>query len=121
MPTEAAEKALTSFYDIHWIAGGRAKEGGIASLLPCLGHVKHAYLIGEAEAQFAETLEGHAIYSRCGTLEAAVRKAARNAEPGDIVLLSPACASFDQFSSFEARGDAFKAAVAALEPEGGAA
>ncbi|MDX1580686.1 MAG: UDP-N-acetylmuramoyl-L-alanine--D-glutamate ligase [Alphaproteobacteria bacterium] len=118
---EAAEKALTSFYDIHWIAGGRAKEGGIASLLPCLGHVKQAYLIGEAEAQFAQTLEGHATYSRCGTLETAVREAAKNATPGDIVLLSPACASFDQFSSFEERGDAFKAAVQALERKGGAA
>ena len=103
---DAAEKALLAFENIHWIAGGVAKAGGIERLLPLMGRVKHSYLIGAAAAEFAETLHGtpHEI---SGRLEDAVAAALAAAEPGDVILLSPACASFDQFESFEARGDAF--------------
>ncbi|WP_349357686.1 UDP-N-acetylmuramoyl-L-alanine--D-glutamate ligase [Stappia sp.] len=115
---EAAERALTSFESIYWIAGGRAKSGGIASLAPHFSRIAKAYLIGEAAADFAATLEGHVATEQAGTLERAVAAAARDAaadprgEP--VVLLSPACASFDQFSDFEARGRAFAEAVARL-------
>jgi len=114
---EAAERALVCFNDIFWIAGGRAKEGGIGSLKPHFSRIRNAYLIGEAADVFAQTLRDvpHEI---SGTLERAVASAfadARNANAASpVVLLSPACASFDQFSDFEARGDAFRALVAAL-------
>ena len=119
---EAAAKALGSFQDIFWIAGGRAKAGGIEALAPLFDRIARAYLIGEAADDFAATLKGRADYVLCADLDEAVRRAAAEAaastaaEP--VVLLSPACASFDQFSSFEARGDAFRAAVAALEGRG---
>ncbi|MCB1509446.1 MAG: UDP-N-acetylmuramoyl-L-alanine--D-glutamate ligase [Hyphomicrobiaceae bacterium] len=117
---DSAEKALSSFDGgIFWIAGGLAKEGGIAPLAEYFGRVEKAYLIGAAAGDFAATLEGHAAYVLCGTLDAAVAAAAEDAACSDarepVVLLSPACASFDQFRSFEARGTAFKAAVAALD------
>ena len=107
---DAAEKALLAFKNIHWIAGGVAKEGGIASLAPLFERVKAAYLVGEAADQFADQL-GDTTAEKSGTIEAAVKAAVHNAEAGDVVLLAPACASFDQFSSFEERGDAFVAAV----------
>ena len=113
---DAAERALVCFDDIFWIAGGRAKEGGIASLAPHFGRVRKAYLIGEAAADFARTLEGRLAYEIAGTIETAVIHAAADAvnsqASASVVLLSPACASFDQFRDFEARGDAFRAEVA---------
>jgi UDP-N-acetylmuramoylalanine--D-glutamate ligase len=116
---DSAEKALVSFAgDIYWILGGKPKEGGIASLKGHFSRIARAYLIGEAAEAFAATLNGMVTFERCGTLEQAVAAAARDAassgasEP--VVLLSPACASFDQYRNFEVRGDAFRAAVAAL-------
>lgn len=118
---DAAEKAIVCYEHIYWIAGGQAKEGGIASLAPHFGRIVHAYLIGEAAKAFAESLEGVVPYTLCGTLETAVKlaskAAARDAAPDVVVLLSPACASWDQFANFEARGDAFRALVAALPGE----
>jgi UDP-N-acetylmuramoylalanine--D-glutamate ligase len=115
---DSTEKALLSFpRDIYWILGGKPKSGGIAPLAPYFDRVAKAYLIGEATDEFAATLDGKVAFERCGTLEAATAAAARDAatisgEP--VVLLSPACASFDQFRNFEVRGDAFRALVAAL-------
>ncbi len=113
---DAAEKALLSYDRIRWIAGGLPKEGGIAPLVPLLGRVAKTYLIGDAAEAFAATL-GDAPHQVTGTLAAAVAAAHADAEPGETVLLSPACASFDQFPSFEARGDAFRAAVERLQEE----
>ena len=109
---DAAEKALSSFERIRWIAGGRAKEGGIAALRPLFARVAKAYLIGEAAEAFAATL-GETPHVVAGTLDAAVAAALADAEEGEVVLLAPACASFDQFESFEHRGAAFVAAVKA--------
>ncbi len=116
---DSAEKALTSFRDIHWILGGKAKDGGIDSLRRYFPNIAKAYLIGAATDLFAETLEGRVKYERCGTLDKAVAAAARDAEQarGDkdvCVLLSPACASYDQFRNFEERGEAFRQLVAKL-------
>lgn len=115
---DATGNALAPYETIYWIAGGRPKEGGIAALAPYFLKIAHAFLIGEAEEEFASTLEGKAPCTRCGTLEVAVRKAAEMAfkegKPGAVVLLSPACASFDQFKNFEERGDAFCALVETL-------
>jgi UDP-N-acetylmuramoylalanine--D-glutamate ligase len=115
---DAAAKGLASYRDIHWIVGGRPKEGGITPLTPYFGRIARAYLIGEAAEQFAATLAGQVPAEMCGTLDIAVAAAARAAEasgtPEPVVLLSPACASFDQFPDFEKRGAAFAAAVAAL-------
>jgi UDP-N-acetylmuramoylalanine--D-glutamate ligase len=113
---DAAEKALLSFHDIHWILGGRPKAGGVEPLRPLFPRVAKAYLIGEASDEFARTLLGAVPFERYGTLSAAIEAAAEDAmqsranEPA--VLLSPACASFDQFANFEARGDAFRGCVA---------
>ena len=119
---DAAEKALNSFQDIHWILGGKSKEGGIEPLRALFPRIKKAYLIGAATEDFAKTLEGAVAYERCGTLDKAVAAAARDAAlsdaPEPVVLLSPACASYDQFANFEARGEAFRAAVIALERQG---
>src|SRR5579864_5536338 len=104
---DAARQALSSYPKVYWIAGGQPKAGGIQSLADLFDGVAKAYLIGEAEEQFARTLEGRAPYARCGAMPAAVRAAGGDA----IVLLSPACASFDQFADFEERGEAFRAAV----------
>lgn len=115
---DAAERALVCFNDIFWIAGGRPKAGGIESLRAHFPRIRKAYLIGEAADEFARTLEGHVTYEIAGTLDQAVNSAAADARLASIsapvVLLSPACASFDQFRDFEARGDAFRAAVSAL-------
>ncbi|MEM7237568.1 MAG: UDP-N-acetylmuramoyl-L-alanine--D-glutamate ligase [Pseudomonadota bacterium] len=110
---DAAEKALLSFDRIRWILGGQAKEGGISSLPRHFDRVAKAYLIGECAPEFAAVLGGtpHEI---CGDLETAVAQAGVEAQAGDTVLLAPAAASWDQFSSFEARGDAFRALVAPM-------
>lgn len=110
---DAAEKALLSYKNIRWIAGGVPKSGGIEPLLPFMDRVRSTYLIGEALDEFAFSLGDHP-YLASGTLEAAVKAAAADAEEGDVVLLAPACASFDQFANFEARGDAFRDLVSAL-------
>jgi UDP-N-acetylmuramoylalanine--D-glutamate ligase len=113
---DAAAKALVCYDRILWIAGGRAKEGGLEGLEPYFDHIAHAFLIGEAAESFAEVLEGTVPVSLSGTIAQAVT-AARDAAsrlPGSVVLLSPACASFDQFPNFEKRGEAFAAAVEAL-------
>lgn len=99
---------------LHWIAGGQAKGDGLAACRPWFGHVKRAYLIGEAMAPFAAEIGDAIALERSGDLATAVEQAAAAVKPGDVVLLSPACASFDQFTDYEARGDAFRAAVAAL-------
>ena len=111
---DAAERALKCFSDVFWIAGGRAKEGGIASLAPLFPRIRKAYLIGEAADGFGRTLQGVPA-EFCGTLENATAAAARDAQKSNastpVVLLSPACASFDQFRDYEQRGDAFRALV----------
>jgi UDP-N-acetylmuramoylalanine--D-glutamate ligase len=109
---DAAAKALSSFENIYWIAGGVPKAGGIEPLAPLFPRVAKAYLIGEAAAEFSRTLEGHVPYEMCGTLDVAVRSAARDAD--GVVLLSPACASFDHYRNFEIRGDAFVKLVSEL-------
>jgi UDP-N-acetylmuramoylalanine--D-glutamate ligase len=108
---EATEKALACYDAIWWIAGGLSKEGGIASLAPYFPRIRHAYLIGKAAEEFARTLEGKVPYTIVGTLDRAVEAARAAAPTGATVLLSPACASWDQFASFEARGDAFRRLV----------
>ncbi len=116
---DAAGHALAAFERIYWIAGGRPKSGGIEQLAPLFHHVVKAYLIGEAAQEFAKTLEGVVPVEMCGTLDVAVARAADDAASDDAgevaVMLSPACASFDQFADFELRGEAFCAAVAQLD------
>lgn len=108
---DAAARALASFEDIFWIAGGRAKSGGIADLAAYFPRIRKAYLIGEAADEFAATLFGRVPHVVAGTLEQAVLFAAADAVSSrlaaPVVLLSPACASFDQFPNFESRGTAF--------------
>ncbi|TVR10668.1 MAG: UDP-N-acetylmuramoyl-L-alanine--D-glutamate ligase [Salinarimonadaceae bacterium] len=110
--------ALESYPRVHWILGGKPKAGGIASLEPLFGRVAMAYLIGAATDEFAATLEGKVAYERCGTLDLAVahaaEDAARSEEEAPVVLFSPACASYDQFRSFEHRGDVFRELVGKL-------
>jgi UDP-N-acetylmuramoylalanine--D-glutamate ligase len=120
---EAAARALACFERIYWIAGGRPKQSSLEPLLPWLERVRHAYLIGEAAATFENAFGARVPCTRSGDLRTAVEQAAaaaaRDPKGSAVVLLSPACASFDQFSDFEARGDAFRAVVAALtEPAG---
>jgi UDP-N-acetylmuramoylalanine--D-glutamate ligase len=115
---DAAARALACFEDVYWIAGGRPKEAGLDAALPWLDRVRHAYLIGEAADDFARALAGRIACTRSGDLAGAVRQAASAAwadRRGDpVVLLAPACASFDQFRDFEERGETFKALVEAL-------
>jgi len=113
-PTSAAP-ALAAFPSVHWILGGLAKSNELNACEPYLGHVRAAYTIGEAGPMFAELLAPKVPVSECGVLDKAVGAAAQAAEPGEVVLLSPACASFDQFKDYEARGQAFRAAVEALQ------
>lgn len=110
---DAAAKALQAFPKIRWIAGGLGKEGGIAALQPLLGAVVKAYLIGHSARDFALQIGGtpHEI---CETMERAVARAAEEAEAGEVVLLAPAAASFDQYPNFEKRGEDFTARVKAL-------
>ncbi len=116
---DAAAPALSSFGRIYWIAGGLPKEGGIEPLRGFFPRIAKAYLIGEAAPAFAATLGEAVPYEISGTLAAAVEHAARDAasDGGEeaVVLLSPACASFDQFKNFEIRGEAFRQAVHAIE------
>ncbi|SIQ21029.1 UDP-N-acetylmuramoylalanine--D-glutamate ligase [Rhizobium sp. RU20A] len=115
---DAAAPALSSFDRIYWIAGGVAKEGGIESLSDFFPKIAKAYLIGKAAEDFAATLGDAVPFIISATLEAAVADAAADAQADGrpaAVLLSPACASFDQYKNFEARGDAFVGHVAALE------
>jgi UDP-N-acetylmuramoylalanine--D-glutamate ligase len=116
---EAAAPALAAYARTHWIAGGKAKGAGLDAVMAHLDHVVAAYLIGEAAPVFGALLEGRVPVIQSGSLQRAVADAAAAAQPGETVLLSPACASFDQFSDFEARGNAFRDLVAAL-PEGAA-
>ena len=109
---DSSEKALLSFENgIFWILGGKPKEGGIRPLAPYFDRIAKAYLIGEAAADFASTLEGKVPYGMSGTLEEAIKAAANDAQNADfgepVILLSPSCASFDQFPNFEMRGKAF--------------
>ena len=119
---DAARQAMSSYPKFYWIAGGVAKAGGIDDLKDLFPRIAKAYLIGEAANVFAVTLAGKADVKMSGTLEKAVQQAyADAAASGEdaVVLLSPACASFDQFSDFEARGEAFRAAVNGLTVSGG--
>jgi UDP-N-acetylmuramoylalanine--D-glutamate ligase len=112
-PTATAP-ALAAFEKIRWICGGQAKTDNLDECAPHFGHVRTAYTIGEAAELFERLLAPHIPVKNCGKLDAAVREAAADAEPGDTVLLSPACASFDQFRDFEDRGDQFRALVEGL-------
>jgi UDP-N-acetylmuramoylalanine--D-glutamate ligase len=115
--TDAARQAMSSYPKFHWIAGGQPKTGGIDGLSDLFGRVEKAYLIGEAAPAFAQTLKGKAAVSECGTMDAAVSAAFADAQASGqdaVVLLSPACASFDQYADFEERGEAFRAAVQRL-------
>jgi UDP-N-acetylmuramoylalanine--D-glutamate ligase len=115
---DSAAQALACFNDIYWIAGGKPKTGGIDSLRGFFPRIRKAYLIGEAADAFAATLGGVVPHEIDGTLDKALEAAARDAEVSTaaepVVLLSPACASFDQYRNFEVRGDAFRALVKAL-------
>ncbi|MCA0910807.1 UDP-N-acetylmuramoyl-L-alanine--D-glutamate ligase [Qipengyuania gaetbuli] len=113
--TAASAPALAAFDNIHWILGGLAKEPGLGECEAELGHVKAAYTIGKAGPDFAALLEGRVPVEQCATLDRAVSAAAAKARTGDTVLLSPACASFDQYRDFEARGDHFRELVEGLK------
>jgi UDP-N-acetylmuramoylalanine--D-glutamate ligase len=112
-PTSAAP-ALAAYPAVHWILGGLPKSDDLDACEPFLDHVRAAYTIGEAGPMFAKLLRSKVPVSECEMLFEAVNEAAEKAKPGEVVLLSPACASFDQFRDYEARGDAFRAAVEAL-------
>ncbi|MCH8616255.1 UDP-N-acetylmuramoyl-L-alanine--D-glutamate ligase [Sphingomonas sp. SM33] len=112
-PTATAP-ALAAFPSIRWILGGRAKTDELDECAPHFAHVRSAYTIGEAGELFAKLLAPHMPVSNCETLENALNHAAEDSQPGDTVLLSPACASFDQFKDFEQRGDRFRDLVGAL-------
>ena len=115
---DSTAKALACFEQVFWILGGKSKTGGIEALAPHFERIERAYLIGEAQAEFAATLRHRVPYKLCDTLDVAVRHAAADAAGtrGDqrVVLFSPACASFDQFRNFEERGDRFRTLVEAL-------
>jgi UDP-N-acetylmuramoylalanine--D-glutamate ligase len=124
---EATARAIACYDRIHWIAGGQAKTGGIEPLKDKLDVIAHAYLIGDAQDCFATLLGERIPWTRCGDLETAVRSAHKRARtqvgnggPAPTVLLSPACASFDQWTNFEERGEAFRNLVAGLSSAAGA-
>ncbi len=116
---DSAQKALGSYDNIYWIAGGESKEGGIDDLKPLFSNLKKAYLIGKSGESFAATIGAECDAEICGTMEKAVQQAMLDIEQaGDekaVLLLSPACASFDQYPDFMARGDDFRACVSSLE------
>jgi UDP-N-acetylmuramoylalanine--D-glutamate ligase len=118
---EAAARALACYDAIYWIAGGQAKGEGLDDILPWASRVRHAFLIGEAEDVFAAALDGAFPLTRCGDLATALRAAHALAQKegpdGAVVLLSPACASFDQWRNFEERGDRFRALVREIAAE----
>lgn len=118
---DAAEKALLCYDNIYWIAGGVAKEGGIAPLAPLFPRIRKAFLIGEAAEDFAKTLEGNVAFARHENMQSAIQDAGlaalKDNLPGATVLLSPACASFDMFKNFEQRGDSFREDVRTLWPQ----
>jgi UDP-N-acetylmuramoylalanine--D-glutamate ligase len=99
---------------IHWILGGLPKGDDLDECRPYFGYVAAAYTIGEAGPRFAELLAPHTRVHRSEMMAEAIRQAMAEAEPGQVVMLSPACASFDQFRDYEARGDAFRQIVEAL-------
>ncbi|MET0742713.1 MAG: UDP-N-acetylmuramoyl-L-alanine--D-glutamate ligase [Microvirga sp.] len=113
---DSTEKALKSFDRILWILGGKAKEGGITSLRPYFPRIAKAYLIGAASEMFAQTLDGAVPFARCASLDRAVAQAAEDARgmTEAVVLLSPACASYDQYPNYEVRGEHFRELVRAL-------
>jgi UDP-N-acetylmuramoylalanine--D-glutamate ligase len=115
---DAAAQALAVYPRIYWIAGGVAKEGGIEPLSNFFPRIARAYLIGQSAGDFSDTLRGKAQVTMAGSLDAAVKLAFEDArasgEPHPVVLLSPACASYDQFRDYEERGEKFKAYVKAL-------
>jgi UDP-N-acetylmuramoylalanine--D-glutamate ligase len=115
---DSTAQALACFSEIFWIAGGKPKSGGITSLVGFFPRICKAYLIGEAAGEFARTLQGQAPYVIAGTLDRAVEMASRDSAAWEgkepVVLLSPACASFDQYRNFEIRGDRFRELVKAL-------
>ena len=116
---DATAKALATFDKIYWIAGGKAKSDGIESLSSYFPKIVHTFLIGEAQEQFAHILEGRVPYTKSGTMEQAVTEsyqlALADSMPNSVILLSPACASFDQFKDFEHRGNVFRQLVQSLE------
>jgi UDP-N-acetylmuramoylalanine--D-glutamate ligase len=119
---DAASRSLACYSDIFWIAGGRPKKGGIASLLAFAPAIRKAYLIGEAAQEFAAALDGKIDFAICNTLEHAVSSAytdaSRASASSPVVLLAPACASFDQFHDFEERGERFRSLVGGLSGTG---
>ena len=121
---DAAAKALACYDNIYWIAGGKPKEGGLAGLESFYPRIRRAYLIGEAAAAFGKQLGGAVKATQSGTLDQAVLAAAadakKDAAQSPVVLLSPACASFDQYNDFEERGDHFRQIVATLASKGAA-
>jgi UDP-N-acetylmuramoylalanine--D-glutamate ligase len=121
---DAARQAMSSYPKFYWIAGGQPKTGGIDALEDLFPRVEKAYLIGEAAPAFAMTLKGKVAAVECGTMQAAVAQAFADAQGTGhdaIVLLSPACASFDQYADFEQRGEDFRSAVQKLADAGAAA
>ncbi len=111
---DSTAPALAAYPAVRWILGGQAKTHELDACAPHFSHVRSAHTIGEAGALFAGILRPHVPVEECGTLDVAVKNAAAVAEAGDTVLLSPACASFDQFRDFEDRGDTFRRLVEAL-------
>jgi UDP-N-acetylmuramoylalanine--D-glutamate ligase len=122
----SAAPALAAYPRVHWIVGGLPKSDELDECAPHFAHVAAAYTIGEAGPHFANILAPRMHVERCEMLSEAVRRAMAAARPGDVILLSPACASFDQFKDYEARGDCFRQLVAGLtgariaEPESAA-
>ncbi|MDA1323369.1 MAG: UDP-N-acetylmuramoyl-L-alanine--D-glutamate ligase [Proteobacteria bacterium] len=118
---DAAARAIASYKAIYWIAGGQAKDKNLNAIIPFAAHIRHAFLIGDAEDSFATALDGIVPYTRCGDLTSALSASHGMAQhtggEDAVVLLSPACASFDQWKNFEARGDAFRALVQKLAAE----
>jgi UDP-N-acetylmuramoylalanine--D-glutamate ligase len=111
---DSTAPALAAYPSIHWIVGGLAKTHSLGPCEAQLGHVRAAYTIGDSGPMFAQLLAGKVPVTECGVLTAAVSEAAEAAKAGEVVLLSPACSSFDQFRDYEARGQAFRDAVGAL-------